>query len=93
MFVALTASADRLIEIRRNRLQQLGEGRTTDYLDPGRVEDEVIEARRFYNRMGWPIIDVTRRSVEETAAEILGLLELHRESRAQKNQSKEKEAI
>ena len=92
MFVALSASADRLIEIRRNRLQQLGEGRTTDYLDPARVEDEVIEARRFYNRMGWPIIDVTRRSVEETAAEILALLELHRESRAKK-QSKEKEAV
>jgi len=90
LFVALSASADRLIEIRRNRLQQLGEGRTTDYLDPARVEEEVIEARRFYNRMGWPVIDVTRRSVEETAAEILALLELHREAYATK-QPKEKE--
>jgi [pyruvate, water dikinase]-phosphate phosphotransferase / [pyruvate, water dikinase] kinase len=78
LFVALTASPDRLIDIRRNRLQQLGEVRTTDYLDEDRVQEEVKEARRFYSRMGWPVIDVTRRSVEETAAEIMGLLEAHR---------------
>jgi [pyruvate, water dikinase]-phosphate phosphotransferase / [pyruvate, water dikinase] kinase len=78
LFVALTASPDRLIDIRRNRLQQLGEVRTTDYLDEDRVQEEVKEARRFYSRMGWPVIDVTRRSVEETAAEIMGLLETHR---------------
>jgi len=85
MFVGLTASVDRLLDIRRNRLQQLGERRETDYLDPARVEDEVTEARRFYNRMGWPVIDVTRRSIEETAAEILALLDHH------KDQYKEKE--
>lgn len=82
LFVALTASPDRLIDIRRNRLQQLGEVRNTDYLDEERVQDEVKEARRFYSRMGWPVIDVTRRSVEETAAEILGLLETHRNREA-----------
>lgn len=81
MFVALTAAPERLIDIRRNRLQQLGEIRSTDYLDEERVQEEVREARRFYNRMGWPIIDVTRRSIEETAAEILGLLEAHRAER------------
>lgn len=78
MFVALTASPDRLIDIRRNRLRHLGERRETDYLEPAHVEEEVAEARKFYNRMGWPVIDVTRRSVEETAAEILSLLEHHR---------------
>lgn len=81
MFVALTAAPERLIDIRRNRLQQLGEIRSTDYLDTERVQEEVREARRFYNRMGWPIIDVTRRSIEETAAEILSLLEAHRAER------------
>ncbi len=75
LFVALIASAERLIDIRRNRLNQLGEVRTTDYLDPDRVADEVKEARRFYNGHGWPVIDVTRRSVEETAAEIIAMLE------------------
>jgi regulator of PEP synthase PpsR (kinase-PPPase family) len=80
MFVALTAAPDRLIDIRRNRLRQLGERRETDYLEPAHVEEEVAEARKFYNRMGWPVIDVTRRSVEETAAEILSLLDHHREN-------------
>jgi regulator of PEP synthase PpsR (kinase-PPPase family) len=78
LFVALTASPERLIDIRRNRLQQLGEVRTTDYLDQDRVQEEVKEARRFYSKMGWPVIDVTRRSIEETAAEIMSLLEEHR---------------
>ncbi|MBI1214742.1 MAG: pyruvate, phosphate dikinase/phosphoenolpyruvate synthase regulator [Alphaproteobacteria bacterium] len=78
LFVALTATPERLIDIRRNRLQQLGELRETDYLDAERVKDEVKEARRFYNKRGWPIIDVTRRSIEETAAEILGLLDAYR---------------
>ena len=43
-----------------------------------RVQEEVKEARRFYSKRGWPVIDVTRRSVEETAAEIIGLLDEHR---------------
>lgn len=91
LFVALTASPDRLIDIRRNRLKQLGERRETDYLEPSRVEDEVTEARKFYNRMGWPVIDVTRRSVEETAAEILSLLEHRREERENQKEQNQKE--
>lgn len=79
LFVALTASPDRLIEVRRARLRQLGEERETDYLEPQKVQDEVKTARQFYNKMSWPVIDVTRRSVEEIAAEILSLLEQHRE--------------
>lgn len=78
MFVALTAAPDRLIEIRRNRLAHLGQKEETDYLAHDKVHDEVRAARQFYNKMGWPIIDVTRRSIEETAAEILSLLETHR---------------
>lgn len=89
MFVALTAAAERLIDIRRNRLTQLGELRETDYLDADRVQEEVKEARRFYSRMGWPVIDVTRRSIEETAAEILSLLEAHR-TRPKEKGEKEK---
>lgn len=79
LFVALTAAPERLIDIRRNRLKQLGQHRDTDYLDPEKVQEETKEARRFYTQQGWPVIDVTRRSVEETAAEILTLLEQHRE--------------
>ena len=80
LFVALTASPERLVEIRTNRLRQLGHEKTTDYLDLEKVTREVKDARRFYARMGWPIIDVTRRSVEETSAEILSLLERHQEA-------------
>jgi regulator of PEP synthase PpsR (kinase-PPPase family) len=79
LFVALTAAPERLIDIRRNRLKHLGQHRETDYLDPDKVQEETKEARRFYTQHGWPSIDVTRRSIEETAAEILTLLEFHRE--------------
>lgn len=78
LFVALTAAPERLVDIRRNRLQHLGELRETSYLAPEDVMDEVKRARRFYQQQGWPVIDVTRRSVEETAAEILALLDVHR---------------
>mgnify|MGYP003387085194 CR=1 FL=1 len=75
MFVALTLASERLIDVRRNRLKHLGQNRETDYLDPEKVQDELKEARRFYTQHGWPVIDVTRRSVEETAAEIMAMLE------------------
>lgn len=78
LFVALSAAPERLVDIRRARLKHLGEVRATDYLDPVKVQEEAKEARRFYAQQGWPVIDVTRRSVEETAAEILTLLERHK---------------
>ena len=71
MVVGLTASPDRLVQIRRNRLLSLKEDRESAYIDADAVRDEVIAARRLYERQGWPVIDVTRRSVEETAAAIL----------------------
>jgi len=81
LFIGLTAAPDRLLDIRRNRLKQMGELRETDYLDPEKVQHEVREARKLYARLNCPVIDVTRRSVEETAAEILALLERHREGK------------
>ncbi|MEI7931859.1 MAG: pyruvate, water dikinase regulatory protein [Alphaproteobacteria bacterium] len=74
MVVGLTASPDRLLQIRRNRLLSLKEDRESAYVDAEAVRDEVIAARRLYERHGWPVIDVTRRSVEETAAAIVNLL-------------------
>lgn len=78
LFVALTAAPERLIDIRRNRLQQLGEVRETSYFDSDTVGEEVRVARQLYRQQGWPVIDVTRRSVEETAAEIMTLLDARR---------------
>jgi len=65
---------ERLIQIRRNRLLSLKENRESDYIDTDAVRQEIIAARRLFERQGWPIIDVTRRSVEETAAAIINLL-------------------
>ena len=78
LVVGLTISPDRLIQIRRNRLLSLKESRDTAYTDMEAVREEVVQARRLYERQGWPVIDVTRRSVEETAAAVLNLLQSNR---------------
>jgi regulator of PEP synthase PpsR (kinase-PPPase family) len=72
--IALTLAHDRLLEIRRNRLRTLNERRESDYVDADAVRQEVVQARRLFEREGWPVIDVTRRSVEETAAAIMNIL-------------------
>jgi regulator of PEP synthase PpsR (kinase-PPPase family) len=74
LIVGLTTSPDRLIQIRRNRLLSLKENRESDYIDLDAVRAETVAARRLFERMGWPTIDITRRSVEETAAAIINLL-------------------
>jgi [pyruvate, water dikinase]-phosphate phosphotransferase / [pyruvate, water dikinase] kinase len=74
LIIGLTKDPDRLIQIRRNRLRLLNQNDDTDYVDPEVVRAELAEARRLYSRKRWPVIDVTRRSIEETAAEIMMLL-------------------
>lgn len=74
LIVGLTASPDRLIQIRRNRLLSFNETRPSSYVDESAVREEVIGAKRLFARRGWPVIDVTRRSVEETAAKIINLI-------------------
>ncbi len=74
LVVGLIVSPDRLIQIRRNRLLSLNESRESAYIDQDAVREETIGARRLFDRHGWPVIDVTRRSVEETAAAVINLL-------------------
>ncbi len=74
LVVGLTTAPKRLIEIRRNRLLSLNQTTDTAYVDEERVEKEVAFARRLFADHGWPVIDVTRRSIEETAAGIMRLL-------------------
>ncbi|MBN9567337.1 MAG: kinase/pyrophosphorylase [Alphaproteobacteria bacterium] len=74
LVVGLWAAPDRLVQVRRNRLNTLGEVRDTSYADLEQVRDEVTATRRLFEQMGWPTIDVSRRSVEETSAAILNLL-------------------
>jgi len=79
LVVGLTTAPKRLIQIRRNRLLSLNEKAETSYVDEERVEKEVAFARRMFADNGWPAIDVTRRSIEETAAAVI---KLHQEREA-----------
>jgi regulator of PEP synthase PpsR (kinase-PPPase family) len=74
LIVGLTISADRLLSVRRNRLAAMKESRETAYVDDEAVRAEIIYAQRTFEKYGWPVIDVSRRSVEETAAAVLNLL-------------------
>ncbi|GGY46496.1 pyruvate, water dikinase regulatory protein [Parvularcula lutaonensis] len=79
LVVGLTANPDRLAAIRTSRLSNLGsEDRAQSYTDGAAVRDEVTKAKRLFVKNGWPMIDVTKRSVEETAAKILTLLSIRR---------------
>jgi regulator of PEP synthase PpsR (kinase-PPPase family) len=81
LVVGLTVSPDRLVQIRRNRLEGLNAQHASDYVDHDAVREETVKARRAFERRGWPTIDVTRRSVEETAAAIINLLSERRTRR------------
>jgi len=79
LVVGLTKDPDRLVQIRQQRLRMLNQDEDTDYANPDKVRAEVLEARRYFAKHGWPVIDVTRRSIEETAAEIMMLLNRKRQ--------------
>lgn len=72
--VGLVASPERIAEVRRNRVHLIGDRTLGDYVDRSRIMEEIQYSRRLCARHGWPVIDVTRRSVEETAATIIRLL-------------------
>ena len=79
LIVGLTTDPKRLVQVRRNRLRLLDHDADTDYVDPEIVRAEVATARRLFSDRNWPVIDVTRRSIEETAATILQFLERERD--------------
>jgi regulator of PEP synthase PpsR (kinase-PPPase family) len=87
--VGLTLDPGALIEIRRHRLRLISRGSDTgivrqdsgDYVDEEAVKAELLWARRICSRRGWPVIDVTRRSIEETAATVLQLMDAWHERR------------
>jgi regulator of PEP synthase PpsR (kinase-PPPase family) len=75
LVVGLYASAERIVQIRENRLLGLKAHRDDDqYIDRGAVAEEITYSRRLCARHNWPTIDVTRRSIEETAAAVMKLL-------------------
>jgi regulator of PEP synthase PpsR (kinase-PPPase family) len=78
LIVGLIASPERIIQIRQNRLLSLNANSQTEYVDRVAVAEEIAGSRRLFAEKGWPTIDVTRRSIEETAAAILDLFREHR---------------
>lgn len=73
--VCLVASPDRIAEVRRNRALLLSDRNLDDYVDRSRIAAEIAYSRKICAKHGWPIIDVTRKSVEETAATIIRLMQ------------------
>ena len=78
LIVGLVASPERIIQIRQNRLLSLNADTQTDYVDRVAVAEEILASRRLFAEKAWPTIDVTRRSIEETAAAIIDLYREHR---------------
>jgi hypothetical protein len=78
LVVGLLASPERIVQIRQNRLLSLKAESETPYVDKISVAEEIAQSRRIFAQNGWPTIDVTRRSIEETAAAIIDLHKVHR---------------
>ena len=77
--VGLTKDPRRLVEVRRQRLRLLNQDADTDYVDAELVTQEINDARRLFSRHNWPVINVSRRSIEETAATVIQLLKRRRD--------------
>ena len=69
--VGLTAEPDRLVDLRKNRMQSIQDNESTEYTNLDIVQKEMEDARKLFQKYKWPSIDVTRKSVEETAASVL----------------------
>ena len=69
--VGLTAEPDRLVDLRKNRMQSINENDNKNYVDQDRIRTEIEDSKKLFLKYKWPSIDVTRKSVEETAASIL----------------------
>jgi len=74
--IGLTTEPERLVDIRRNRISSLKENEATSYINIEKISKEVEEAKKLFKKYNWPTVDVTRKSVEETAASIIKIYEI-----------------
>ena len=74
--IGLVCDATRLIDVRRNRIQSMHEDRPGDYVNEKEILNELENSKKLFKKNNWPIIDVTRKSVEETAASIIKILDI-----------------
>ena len=75
--VGLSTEPERLVDLRKNRMNSLKENDNTNYTNLDDIRDEVIKAKKTFKKYRWPVIDVTRKSVEETAASIIKIHEIY----------------
>ena len=80
--VGLITEAERLYDLRKNRLTSLKEDQNSEYINIDRIRDELNSARRIFKENNWPTIDVTRKSVEETAASVIKIYEIKNKKNA-----------
>ena len=78
--VGLTTEPERLVDIRKNRMNALKETENTNYTNIRKIEKEIEEAKKIFVKYKWPTIDVTRKSVEETAASIIKIHEIYKKN-------------
>ena len=78
--VGLTTDPERLIDLRKNRLRSLKENEKSSYTNLKKISEEIYEARKAFKKYKWPVIDVTRKSVEETAASIIKIYEINKKN-------------
>ena len=78
--VGLTAEPERLIDVRKNRMTSLKEKHGINYINLETINNEVEEAKKTFKKYKWPIIDVTRKSVEEIAASVIKIYEIKKEN-------------
>ena len=74
--VGLTTEPERLIDVRKNRMNTLKENQSTDYTNLEKIKNEIENSKKTFKKYEWPIVDVTRKSVEETAASIIKIYEI-----------------
>ena len=74
--IGLMTEPERLLDIRKNRMNSLKESENTNYTNLNKIKEEVNQARLTFKKYSWPTIDITRKSVEETAASIIKIHEI-----------------
>ena len=78
--IGLNTEPERLVEIRKNRMNSLKENKNKLYTDLEQIKKEVDMAKNTFKKYKWPFIDVTRKSVEETAASVIKIYEIYKEN-------------
>jgi len=78
--IGLSTEPERLVDIRKNRMSSIKETGNKSYVDLEKIKKEVDEAKNTFKKYKWPIIDVTRKSVEETAASVIKIFEIYKQN-------------